>query len=128
MDKLMKRKYTEGEIKNLEGVCYLFLVVSTLISVISALISFIILIVVLPSLLTTRDIGYSLRISPLIAFIWFLISVICFEFLININFDGLNFLRERNNKIDEEEKARQQALLLEVEERNRAELQIWVSE
>jgi hypothetical protein len=32
------------------------------------------------------------------------------------------------DKIDEEEKARQQALLLETEERNRANSQIWVNE
>ena len=63
----------------------------------------------------------------LIAFIWFLISYKCFVgFIWN---DGISeFLRKRNDKIDEEEKARQQALLLEAEERNRAELQIWVSE
>jgi hypothetical protein len=63
----------------------------------------------------------------LIAFIWFLISYKCFVgFIWN---DGISdFLHSRNDKIDEEEKARQQALLLEAEERNRAELQIWVNE
>ena len=61
-----------------------------------------------------------------IAFIYFLISAIWWMvyFCSGVR---LNFLHERNDKIDEEEKARQQALLLEAEERNRAELQIWVN-
>jgi hypothetical protein len=63
----------------------------------------------------------------LIAFIWFLISFICFVGFI-WNGGISDSLRKRNEKIDEEEKARQQALLLEAEERNRAELQIWVNE
>lgn len=118
----MRRKIKDSVIDTLEYVCLIF-------TVISALISFIILIGSIPSLCETRDIGVT-RHTPLIAFIWFVISFICFLFISGSGRDcnGLDFLRERNDKIDEEEKARQQALLLEAEERNRAELQIWVSE
>lgn len=117
----MRRKIKDSVIDTLEYVCIVLIVISVLIS-------FIILIVSLPSLFETRDIGVT-RDTPLIAFIWCLISSICFAFITGSGRDcyGLDFLRERNDKIDGEEKARQQALLLEAEERNRAELQIWVN-
>jgi hypothetical protein len=45
------------------------------------------------------------------------------------NIDGsLNFLRKRNGKIDEEEKAQLQAKAQAEAERTRIESQIWVSE
>jgi hypothetical protein len=116
----MRRKIKDSVIENLESVCSLFLGLSMLISFFISMFS-------LPSFLPgrpgpfTRDIG-------IIAFIYFLISFICYGFLTSGDYGELEFLRKRNDKIDEEEKARQQALLLEAEERNMAELQIWVSE
>jgi len=73
-----------------------------------------------------RDIGPFTRDVGIIAFIWFLISLICFK--VNDTKGFLKFLHKRNEKIDEEEKARQQALLLEAEERIRTQSQIWVNE
>jgi hypothetical protein len=117
----MRRKIKDSVIENLEYVCVNF-------TRISALISFIILICSLPNILCPprdMDIGVTRDIA-IIAFIWFLISLICFSFLTSAPHGCLEFLRNRNDKIDEEEKARQQALLLETEERNRANSQIWV--
>ena len=113
----MRRKIKDSVIENLECVCHCFLALSMLIS-------FFISIFSLPSFLL-RDIGPFTRDVGIIAFILFLISLICFK--VNDTKGFLKFLHKRNDKIDEEEKARQQALLLEAEERNRAELQIWVN-
>ena len=76
----------------------------------------------------------SLNVEPIVftnfcifVFIHFCISLICFAVYGFIG-SSLDFLRERNKEIDEEDKARQQALLLEAAERIRAQSQIWVSE
>ena len=117
----MRRKIKDSVIETLEYVCCHFIAISNIIS-------FTIFLLSLPSVLTPRDTGPFTRDIGIIAFIWFLISLICFAFLTSGDYGCLEFLRKRNDKIDEEEKARQQAQLLEAEERNRAELQIWVSE
>jgi len=117
MGEWMRRKIKDSVIDTLEFVYFVFLSLSTVIS-------FPTLIPFLFSFFTTRYTGPFTRIGP----IWFLISFICYGFLTSGDYGELEFLRKRNDKIDEEEKARQQALLLEAEERNMAELQIWVSE
>jgi len=92
---------------------------------ISTLISLIISILLVPTFFSIRDTGLFPRgIAP----IWFFVSYICFVFLTSGLFDCSEFLRNRNDKIDEEEKARQQALLLETEEKLRTQSQIWVNE
>jgi len=113
----MRRKIKDSVIENLECVCHCFLALSTLISFLS--ICFILFFT------SPRDMFFTSNVG-IIVLIWFLISLICFA--VNEKNGFLKFLHKRNEKIDEEEKARQQALLLEAEERNRAELQIWVSE
>jgi hypothetical protein len=116
----MRRKIKDSVIENLEYVCLFF-------TEISLLISFTILIGSIPFLLCLRDTEPFTGRIALIAFIWFLISNICFSFLTSGDYGCLEFLRKRNDKIDEEEKARQQALLLEAEERIRTNSQIWVN-
>jgi len=62
---------------------------------------------------------------------WYGIRAVLFIFVIVILLiltpgNILVYHNKKIDKIDEEEKARQQALLLETEERNRANSQIWV--
>jgi len=118
----MRRKLTEREIETLEFGCLIFITISTLISFIISICSFPVW------FFGMRDYWPFTRGIAQIAFIWLLISFICFAFLTSGDYGCLEFLRNRNDKIDEEEKARQQALLLETEERNRANSQIWSNE
>lgn len=116
----MRRKLTEREIENLEYVCIHFIVIS-------AVISLTILIPSLPSFSSPRDTGPFTRDIGIIAFIWFLISLICFAFLTSGDYGYLEFLRKRNDKIDEEEKAQLQAKAQAKADKETAELQIWVN-
>ena len=112
MGECMKRKIEDSMIDTLVTVLFWFLLLNSSISEIIFL-------------------DYAFKgVSPNatgIAFIYFLISAIWFM-VYCCSGPSLEFLRKRNDKIDEEEKARQQALLLEAEERIRANSQIWVSE
>ena len=107
----MRRKIKDSVIDTLATVlfCFLFL---------SCPISFVIFLWYAPGDVSPYITG--------IAFIYFLISLIGSAFC---NIDGLlNFLRKRNGKIDEEEKAQLQAKAQAEAERTRIESQIWVSE
>ena len=113
----MKRKLTEREMKTLFFVLLWFLSLSSFIS--------------LGIFLWCAFVDVTENVALEISVIYFSISFICFfkcAGFLDLSGGFLDFLHERNDKIDEEEKARQQALLLEAEERNRAELQIWVIE
>ena len=116
----MKRKLTEREIETLEYVCCHFIAISNIIS-------FTIFLLSLPSVLTPRDTGPFTRDIGIIAFIWFLISFICFAFLTSRDYGCLEFLRKRNDKIDEEEKAQLQAKAQAKADKETAEAQIWVN-
>jgi hypothetical protein len=111
----MRRKLTEREIETLNNVFIKFLVLSSSISLIISICSF-----------PIKDIVPFTRDIPLIAFIWFLITFICLYILASVNFCCLKFLRNRNDKIDEEEKAQLQAKAQAEADKEKAEVQIWV--
>ena len=116
----MRRKIKDSVIENLECVCTIF-------SGLSVLISFFISMFSLPNFLPGRDTGPFTRDIGIIAFIWFLISFICFAFLTSRDYGCLEFLRKRNDKIDEEEKAQLQAKAQAKADKETAEAQIWVN-
>ena len=115
----MRRKIKDSVIENLECVCTIF-------SGLSVLISFFISMFSLPNFLPGRDTGPFTRDIGIIAFIWFLISFICF-FKCYVFEDFSDFLHERNDKIDEEEKAQLQAKAQAKADKETAEAQIWVN-
>jgi len=116
----MRRKLTERQIETLNFFSFIFIAISCAISLCIALFQFFIPVN-----------GVILLQSNYVALVALINFLICICFILSFSNNSsyvLAFLRKRNDKIDEEEKARQQALLLETEERNRANSQIWVNE
>jgi type VI protein secretion system component VasK len=117
MGEWMRRKIKDSVIDTLEFVYFVFLSLSTVIS-------FPTLIPFLFSFFTTRYTGPFTRIGP----IWFLISFISYICFAVCHISVFEFLRKRNEKIDEEEKAQLQAKAQAEADKEKAELQIWVNE